>query len=126
VCLSNKFDQVRFVCNVKYLYTRLLNFATGYRHYERKGRQQPAVHQSSSEQLNAASRMRSTAQSIQNRASEEMKHIDQQHSKHLQLIRSSAKDRTIMITRPDHKGRDVAIMDRSDWVRKIESMLQDR
>jgi hypothetical protein len=31
-----------------------------------------------------------------------------------------------MITRPDHEVRDVVIMDRSEYVRKMETILEDR
>jgi hypothetical protein len=60
--------------------------------------------------------MRLTAQSLQHQVLEEMKHIDPQHNKRTQLIQSLAKDRTTMITRPDHMDRDVVIMNGSDHV----------
>jgi predicted transcriptional regulator len=67
--------------------------------------------------------MRSTAHSLQHQASETMKQIDPQHNEHLQLIRSLlAEDRTIMITRLNHAGRCIAIMDRSDCVRNMENI----
>ena len=121
---TDTFDQPRFVCNVEYFYSRLLTFRTDYRDYEPKDADQDIVHQLTTEQLNGATRMRLMAQSLQHQAQTELKQTDRQHQQHLQLIRSLAKDRSIMITRPD-KGRGVVIMDRSEYVRKMETILQD-
>jgi hypothetical protein len=83
----NKFDPAHSLCNIDCFHTRLSNFTTDYRHYRQKEVQQPVVHQFSSEQLTAISRMRLTAQSLQQQVSEEMENIDPQHNNRTQLIR---------------------------------------
>ena len=121
---TSTFDQSRFVCNVEYFYSRLLSFTTDYRDYELKDADEDVVHQLTTEQLTGANHMRRAAESLQHQARTELQQIDRQHRKHLQSIRELAKDRSIMITRPD-KGRGVVIMDRSDYVSKMQTILQD-
>ncbi|CAF1678379.1 unnamed protein product, partial [Adineta ricciae] len=121
---SNRFDHSRFVCNVEYFYARLLNLRTEYRHYEQKNANENVVHQLSSVQLNAASQFRSTANSITKMAETELKQVGEEHQRTFGILRSLAKDQSIVITRPD-KGRGVVLMDRSEYVQKMETILND-
>ena len=121
---SERFDQAKFVCNIEFFYARLLNFRTDYRDYERKEAKAEVIHQLSSVQLNAASRFRSTANSVQRSAKIELNEIGQKHRKVNQVLRSLATDQSIVITRPD-KGRGVVIMNKCEYLQKMETILND-
>lgn len=121
---NERFDQAKFVCNIEFFYARLLNFRTEYRDYERKEAKTEVVHQLSSVQLNAASRFRSTANSVQRTAQIELKELGQQHRTDNQVLRSLANDQSIVITRPD-KGRGVVIMNKSEYIQKMQTILND-
>ena len=53
-----------------------------------------------------------------------MKRVGQDHRHTFEILRSPAKDRSIIITRPD-KGRRVVILDRSDYLKKMYTILDD-
>ncbi|CAF5085982.1 unnamed protein product, partial [Rotaria magnacalcarata] len=48
-----------------------------------------------------------------------------QNRKTFGILRSLAKNKDIIITRPD-KGRGVVVMDRSDYMQKMNAILDDR
>jgi hypothetical protein len=122
---SEKFDQPQLVCNIEYFYSRLLNLKTKYRHYESKPSNENVCHELTSTQLNAASEIREAANSFRKVAQSELKRIGTEHRKTFGILRSLAKNKSIIITRPD-KGRGVVIMNRSDYVQKMNTILDDR
>ena len=91
-----KFNQQQFVCNMAYLYSRLLNFKTKYCHYESKSSNKNVSHELTSE-----------------------------YHQTFRVLRSLARNKSIIITRPD-KGRGKVIMNRSDYVQKMNTILDDR
>ncbi|CAF3210324.1 unnamed protein product [Rotaria sp. Silwood2] len=99
-----KLDQPQFICNMEYFYARLLNVRTAYRHYEQKPSTEAVRHQLTSVQLSAASELRETANSFRKVAQSELKKIGAEHRKTFSTLRSLAKNKSIIITRPD-KGR---------------------
>lgn len=119
-----KFDQPEFVCNIEYFYSRLLNLKTKYRHYESKPCTEIVHHELTSEQLSSASELREVANSFRKAAQSELKRIGSNHHQTFRVLRSLAKNKSIVITRPD-KGRGVVIMDRSDYVQKMNTILDD-
>jgi Reverse transcriptase (RNA-dependent DNA polymerase) len=119
-----KLDQPQFVCNMKYFYARLLNVRTAYRHYEQKSATEVVRHQLTSLQLSAASELCETANSFRKVAPSELKKIGVEHRKTFSTLRSLAKNKSIIITRPD-KGRGVVIMDRADYIQKMNTILDD-
>jgi len=121
---TGKFDASRFICNMEYFYARSINLHTDYRHYEQKDAKQQVVHQLSSIQLHAATQLRSIASSFQRKAEQEMK-LNNQEFQHVdRTLKSLRLDQSIIITKPD-KGRGIVIMDKSDYIRKMQSILQD-
>ncbi|CAF5026326.1 unnamed protein product [Rotaria sp. Silwood1] len=120
-----KLDQPQFVCNMEYFYARLLNVRTAYRHYEQKSATEVVRHQLTSLQLSAASELRETANSFRKVAESELKKIGVEHRKTFSTLRSLTKNKSIIVTRPD-KGRGVVIMDREDYVKKMNKILDDR
>ena len=120
-----KLDQSQFVCNMEYFYARLLNVRTAYRHYEQKAATEVVRHQLTSLQLSAASELRETANSFQKIAQSELKNIGVEHRKKFSTLHSLSKNKSIIITRPD-KGRGVVIMNRADYVQKMNTILDDR
>jgi hypothetical protein len=118
-------DQPQFVCNMEYFYARLLNVRTAYRHYEQKSATEVVRHQLTSLQLSAASELRETANSFRKIAQSELKKIGLEHRKSVSTLRSLAKNKSIIITRPD-KGRGVVIMDHADYIQKMNTILDDR
>jgi hypothetical protein len=120
-----KLDQPQFLCNMEYFYARLLNVRTTYRHYEQKSATEVVRHQLTSSQLSAASELRETANSFRKFAQSELKKIGTEHRKTFSTLRSLAKNKSIIITRPD-KGRGVVVMDRADYIQKMNTILDDR
>ncbi|CAF4907511.1 unnamed protein product [Rotaria sp. Silwood1] len=82
-------------------------------------------HQLTSVQLSAASELRETANSFRKVAQSELKKIGAEHRKTFSTLRSLAKNKSIIITRPD-KGCGVVIMNRADYVQKMNAILDDR
>ncbi len=121
----DKLDQPQFVCNMEYFYARLLNVRTAYRHYQQKPSTEIVRHQLTSVQLSAASELRETANSFKKVAQSELKKIGAEHRKTFSTLRSLAKNKWIIITRPD-KGRGVVIMDREDYAQKMNAILDDK
>jgi Reverse transcriptase (RNA-dependent DNA polymerase) len=82
------------------------------------------VHELSSNQLQFASQLRSIANTVRRTAQVEPKQVGKEHRRTFQVLRSLANDRSIMITKPD-KGRGVVVMDRSDYLRKMYTIIDD-
>lgn len=122
---TREFDHARFVCNIEYLYARLINLKTDYRHYERKEAKQQVVHKLSSVQLNVAGQLRSIASKVQIQAAEEMKLNRQNYSWINRALKTLRTDESIIITRPD-KGRGIVIMYKRYYIQKMELILQDQ
>ena len=109
---------------MEYFYALSINFHTDYRHYEQKDAKQQVVHQLSSVQLHTASQLRSIASSFQKKAEQETKSNNQEFKHIDRTLRSLKLDQSIIITKPD-KGRGTVIMDKSDYICKMQSILQD-
>ena len=110
---SENFDQAQFVCNIEYFYARLLNIATAYQHYERRSADVVIRHELTSTQLHAASQLRSMANTVRRTAQLEMKRVGKEHRHTFEILRSLAKDRSIIITRPDKRRES------SSWIDPI-------
>ncbi|CAF1199748.1 unnamed protein product [Adineta ricciae] len=118
VYAPEKFNQPQFVCDMEYFYSRLLNFKTPYRHYESKPAHLNISHKLTPTELNTASEIRQAANSFQKAAQTELKHFGKVNRKTFTALRSLAKNKSIVISRPD-KGRGVVIMNRADYLRKM-------
>ncbi|CAF4504033.1 unnamed protein product, partial [Rotaria magnacalcarata] len=70
-------------------------------------------HELTSLQLGVAAEVREAANSYRKVADSELKRTVMQNRKTFGILRSLAKNKDIIITRPD-KGRGVVVMDRSD------------
>ncbi|CAF1614524.1 unnamed protein product [Adineta ricciae] len=125
VYAPEKFNQPQFVCDMEYFYSRLLNFKTPYRHYESKPAHLNISHKLTPTELNTASEIRQAANSFQKAAQTELKHFGKVNRKTFTALRSLARNKSIVISRPD-KGRGVVIMDRADYLRKMNVILSDR
>ena len=119
-----KLDQSQLVCNMEYFYARLLNVRTAYRHYEQKAATEVVRHQLTSLQLSSASELRETANIFRKTAEFELKRIGVEHRKTFNILRRLSQNASIIITRPD-KGRGVVIMNRADYVQKMNTILND-
>ncbi|CAF1510868.1 unnamed protein product, partial [Adineta steineri] len=121
----SKLDQPQLVCNMEFFYARLLNIRTAYKRYEQKPPTEAIRHQLTSAQLAAASELREAANSFRKVAQSELKKIGPEHRKTFNTLRSLSKNKSIIITRPD-KGRGVVIMDREDYIQKMNAILDDK
>lgn len=121
---SGNFDESQFVCNMEYFYARLLNVRTTYHHYEQKSADLNVLHELSSNQLQAASQLRSIANTVRRTAQIELKQVGIEHRRTFQVLRSLANDRSIIVTKPD-KGRGVVIMNRCDYLDKMHTIIDD-
>ena len=121
---SAEFDQAQFICKIEYFYARLLNIRTAYQHYERRSADVVVRYELTSTQLHGASQLRSMANTVRRTAQLEMKKVGKDHRRPFEILRSLAKDRSIIITRPD-KGRGVVILDRSEYLTKMYTILDD-
>ncbi|CAF1524828.1 unnamed protein product [Adineta steineri] len=125
VYAPEKLDEPQLICNVEFFYARLLNIQTSYRHYEQKPAAEVIRHQLTSLQLSAASELREKANSFRKVARSELKKIGVENRETFCTIRSLAKNKSLVITRPD-KGRGVVVMDRAEYVQKMNTILDDR
>ena len=121
---SDNFDHVQFVCNMEYFYARLLNVRTTHQHYEQKAPDLKVLHELTSIQLQVASEIRSIANTVRRKAPMELKQISGEHRRSFQVLQSLAKDRSIVITKPD-KGRGVVVMNRCDYLQKMHTIVDD-
>jgi hypothetical protein len=121
---SGYFDETAFVSNIECFYAKLVNIRTNYRHYENKQLNETVIHQLTPVQLDVACQIRSISNIIKNKAQIEIKTLGAQHRTSMQIVKSLAKDRSIVITKPD-KGRGVVIMDRSEYNEKMQAILND-
>ena len=64
------------------------------------------------------------ANTVRRTAQRDMKKVGKDHRRTFEILRSLAKDRSIIITRPD-KGRGVVILDRSEYLTKMYAILDD-
>jgi hypothetical protein len=64
------------------------------------------------------------ANTVRQTAQLEMKKVGKDHRRTFEILRSLAKDRSVIINRP-YKGRGVTIMDRSEYLTKIYAILDD-
>jgi hypothetical protein len=124
VYASGYLDQASFVCNIENFYAKLMKVETKYRHYEQKELNEKIVHQLTPAQLDIACQVRSISNIIKNKAQLEMKTLRAQNEASLSALRNLANDRSIVITKPD-KGRGVVLMDRSEYIDKMEVILND-
>ena len=121
---SENFHHSQFVCNMEYFYARLLNVRTTYCHYEQKPENMKIIHELWSTQLQVASQLRSIANTVRRTAQVELKQVEKEHRRTFQVLRSLANDRSIIITKPD-KGRGVVVMDRTDYLQKMYTIIDD-
>jgi hypothetical protein len=82
----------------------------------------------SAKEMTLASNLRSLSdsfryQAIQYRKKQSLMRVEQTHCH--QLLKDLRKDKSIIITRPD-KGRGVVIMDKNDYISKMNAILSDR
>ena len=121
---SGKYDSARFVSNIEYLFTRVTNLKTDYQHYQMKDAQQKVTHKLSSMQLNAANKLRTISNLFFRKASFELDNYQHQYKEINNALRTLSNDETILITKPD-KGRGVVIMNKSEYINKMEDLLAD-
>ncbi|CAF1508570.1 unnamed protein product [Adineta steineri] len=121
---SEQFDQPQLVCNMEYFYARLLSLRTTYRHYESKPADVVVPHKLSPAQLSAASELRETANTFRRIAQSDFKRVGIEHRGTFNALRSLAKNKSVVITRPD-KGRGVVLMDLSKYNQKMNVILSD-
>ena len=96
---SEQFDQAQFVCNIEYFYTRLSNIRTAYQRYEHRSADVVIRHELTSNQLYAASQLRSMANGVRRTAQLEMKRVGKDHCRTFEILRSLAKDRSDYLTK---------------------------
>ena len=112
---SEQFDQAQFVCNIEYFYARLLNIRTAYQHYEHRSADVVIRHELTSNQLYAASQLRSMANGVRRTAQLEMKRVGKDHRDTFEILRSLAKDRSDYLTKMN------IILDDPQSFRQIET-----
>jgi hypothetical protein len=95
---SEQFGQAQFICNIEYFYARLLNIRTAYQHYERRSADVVVRHELTSTQLHGASQLRSMTNTVRRTAQLEMKKVGKDHRRTFEILRSLAKNRSIIIT----------------------------
>ena len=85
------------------------------------------VHKLTSDQLSVATKLRSIANKFSKEGELEMQKHDALNIHVYETLKSLANDESIIITKPD-KGRGVVIMNKSDYINKMEllSLTQNR
>lgn len=119
-----KFDDCTFIANIENYFVNLLGHATDKRDYETKGENEQTVYQLTPDQLKCASKLRQTCNSFKNSAKRSLKDQQQDTLRIKKVLTHLSKDPSIVITRPD-KGRGVVILNKSDYVRRMNEILSD-
>jgi hypothetical protein len=122
---STKTDDETLIANVESLFVSLLGYATDRRDYETKQEDERTQYKLTPEQLQFANKIRHVTDQYRHQASNTLKNIDRSHVKSLNLLKELSKDKSIVITKAD-KGHSVVILDRDEYLRKMESLISDR
>ena len=121
---TTKYDQKTFISNMECLFVNLLGHCTDKHDYEEIDSNKPIEYKMTPQQLQYASKMRSICENFKSKSQKPPSKHQATKLKARKILKSLSKDKTIYITRPD-KGRGVVIMNRTDYINKMNTIVND-
>ena len=131
--VPQRFDDMSAIGNIEQFFHRVTDI---FQHHKEllKDVQDRAIIKSndirvlSAKEMTLASNLRSLSdsfrhQAIRYRKRQSLMRVEQSHYHH--LLKDLKKDKSIIVTRPD-KGRGVVVMDKNDYISKMNVILSDR
>ena len=131
--VPQRFDDMNAVGNIEQFFHRVTNIFQHHKDLLKDVQDKSKIISNdirvlSAKEMTLASNLRSLSdsfryQAIQYRKKQSLMRVEQTQYHH--LLKELKKDKSIIVTRPD-KGRGVVIMDKTDYVSKMNAILSDR
>jgi hypothetical protein len=121
---SLRFDEETFIANIETLFVNLLGYCSEKTDYDEREIDEKISYNLTPEQLCLANKLRKMCDTFRNHAKKSMVQYKKEIAPILKTLKNLSKDKTIYITRAD-KGRAVVILDKLDYINKMELILND-
>jgi hypothetical protein len=121
---SSRLDDEVIAANIETFFVSLLGYTTDRRDYETKDKNERTQYKLTPDQLKFATKIRRCIDDFRHKSSISLKIKSSSNGKYLEILRNLAKDKSIIITKAD-KGRAVVILDREDYLNKMEVIIND-
>ena len=119
-----KFDDHTFISNIETYFVNLLGHATDKREYEEKDDNEVTTYNLTPTQIEYANKLRTVCNTFRRTVTKSIKNQHQQIRNIKQTLKALSQDKTVVVTRPD-KGRGIVILNKQDYIEKINSILSD-
>ncbi|CAF1399640.1 unnamed protein product, partial [Didymodactylos carnosus] len=121
---SLRFDEETFISNIETCFVTVLGRTTDKCDYDEKDSDEDVIYNMSPTQLKFANKMRNICDSFRYNAKRVLSKFHSNIASIMKTLKNLAKDKSIVITKPD-KGRGIVIMDRNEYLTKMNSILSD-
>ena len=108
----------------KPFFVSLLGDATSVKDYETKDKNERTQYKLTPDQLKFATKIQRCLDDFRYKSFKSLNKTGSIDVKHLELLKNLARDKSIIITKAD-KGRMVVVLDREDYLNKMESLIND-
>ena len=122
---SRNFDDQVLVTNIENCFVSLMGEVIDKREHDIMDSEERIQYKLTPEQLKYAHTIRQLTDNFRTRASKILNQHSTIDQKIHDTIRNLSKDRSIFITKAD-KGRSIVILNRTDYIQKIESIITDK
>ncbi|CAF1553686.1 unnamed protein product [Adineta ricciae] len=119
---NRKINMPSFISNIETCFVNVLGHCTNRPDYEERDADETTIYNLTPTQLQAATKLRKICDKFCSDSSRQT--TDRNANKMLNVIRNLRKDKSIHITKPD-KGRGVVILDHSDYISKMNELVND-
>jgi hypothetical protein len=121
---SITFDQESFIANIETLFVNLLEYCTDKSEYDERDIDEKVTYNLTPEQLCVANKLRKICDTFRQHVMKSISRCKKEIVPLFKILKNLSKDNSIYITRAD-KGRAVVILDKSDYLIKMELLLND-
>ncbi|CAF3620444.1 unnamed protein product [Rotaria socialis] len=121
---SLKFDDETFIANIETLFVNLLGYCSEKTDYDELDLDERISYNLTPEQLCLATKLRKSCDTFRQHARKSISRYKKEIDPIVKTLKNLSKDKTIYITRPD-KVRAVVILERSDYLTKMELILNE-
>ncbi|CAF2835258.1 unnamed protein product [Rotaria sp. Silwood2] len=118
------FDDETFIANIETLFVNLIGHCSDKKDYDECDIDEAIIYNRTPEQLFVANRLRKHCDTFKQHAKKSIRRFKKQTDPIIKTLINLSKDDSIYITRAD-KGRAVVILDKLDYINKMEKILSD-
>ncbi|CAF4947929.1 unnamed protein product, partial [Rotaria sp. Silwood1] len=118
------FDDETFIANIETLFVNLIGHCSDKKDYDECDIDEAIIYNLTPEQLFVANRLRKHCDTFKQHAKKSIRRFKKQTDPIIKTLINLSKDDSIYITRAD-KGRAVVILDKLDYINKMEKILSD-